>query len=334
MTRNRRSPSAAGTKTPKPDYDSPWKEILTSYFPDFMAFFFPDAYADINWERGYVFLDKELRQVTRDAELGRRLADKLVKVWRKDGEEIWVLVHVEIQGSEEGKFAKRMFVYNYRIFDRYDHPVASLAILTDDRPSWRPDRYGYTLWGCEMGIRFPVVKVLDHATRWEDLDASANPFAAAVMAHIKARETTKDSTERQRWKFALVRRLYEKGYDRQKITDLFRFIDWLMSLPEELEHLFWQELEQYEEKKAMPYVTSVERIGIKKGRQQGLEEGLQKGLQKGQTTLLLKQLALKFGSAVDDTVRERIAAANTTELEHWGERILSANSLAEVFEEQ
>ena len=34
------------------DYDSPWKEMLEGYFSDFMAFFFPEAYADIDWARG------------------------------------------------------------------------------------------------------------------------------------------------------------------------------------------------------------------------------------------------------------------------------------------
>jgi len=96
-----------------------------------------------------------------------------------------------------------------------------------------------------MGIRFPAIKLLDFAARWNELDASDNPFAAAVMTHLKVRETNEDATERQRWKFALIRRLYEKRCDRKKITDLFCFIDWLMQLPEELEHLFWQELEQY-----------------------------------------------------------------------------------------
>ena len=73
-----------------------------------------------------------------------------------------------------------MFVYNYRIFDRYKRPVASLAILTDDRPSWRPDRYGYAIWGCEMGLRFPVAKLTDYAKRWPELEQSDNPFASAV----------------------------------------------------------------------------------------------------------------------------------------------------------
>jgi len=91
------------------DYDSPWKEILEHYFPAFLEFFFPHAHREIRWKAGYEFLDKELQQVVRDAEIGRRLADKLVKVWRRDGEEVWVLVHIEIQGQYESGFAERMY---------------------------------------------------------------------------------------------------------------------------------------------------------------------------------------------------------------------------------
>lgn len=36
----------------------------------------------------------------RDAELGRRLVDKLVKIYRTGGKEAWVLVHVEVQSQE------------------------------------------------------------------------------------------------------------------------------------------------------------------------------------------------------------------------------------------
>ncbi len=56
------------------DYDSPWKEILECYFQEFIAFFFPKIAEETDWERGYVFLDKEFQQVTRVAELGRRYA--------------------------------------------------------------------------------------------------------------------------------------------------------------------------------------------------------------------------------------------------------------------
>jgi hypothetical protein len=53
------------------DYDSPWKEGMELYFKELMQFFFPDIDARIAWDKGYQFLDKELQQVVRDAEIGR-----------------------------------------------------------------------------------------------------------------------------------------------------------------------------------------------------------------------------------------------------------------------
>ena len=78
------------------DYDSPWKEALERYFPAFLAFFFPAAHADIAWEQGHRFLDKELQQVVRDAELGRRWADKLVQVTTRDGGDGLAAVHAAL----------------------------------------------------------------------------------------------------------------------------------------------------------------------------------------------------------------------------------------------
>lgn len=73
------------------DYDGAWKAALEQYLADFIAFFLPTAHAEIDWRRGYTFLDQELRQIVQDAELGRRRVDKLVQVWRLDGAEAWVL---------------------------------------------------------------------------------------------------------------------------------------------------------------------------------------------------------------------------------------------------
>jgi hypothetical protein len=43
---------------------------------------------------------------------------------------------------------------------------------------------------------------------------------------------------------------------------LYRFIDWVLALPKDLEIDFQEELTRYEKEKDMPYVTSAERIGI------------------------------------------------------------------------
>jgi hypothetical protein len=57
---------------PKSKYDSPWKDILEIYFENFLDFFFPDIHLAIDWNQPIEFLNKELKQVTRDAKVGRR----------------------------------------------------------------------------------------------------------------------------------------------------------------------------------------------------------------------------------------------------------------------
>ncbi|HIK51153.1 MAG TPA: cytosolic protein [Oscillatoriales cyanobacterium M59_W2019_021] len=295
---------------PSTEYDTPWKDAIEQYFPDFIAFFFPDANEQIDWSCGYEFLDRELQQIVRDAELGRRLVDRLVRIYLIDGEEVWVLVHIEVQSQEEDDFAERMFVYHYRIYDRYQRRIASLAVLGDDRPNWRPDEFGYELFGCQIRFQFPIVKLLDYQPQWSVLDDSFNPFATVVMAHLTAKETTRDRSARKAWKLALTRRLYEKGYQRQDVINLFRFIDWMMTLPAELEREFWQEIIQEEEARRMPYLTTIERIALEEGREEGLVEG------RLETLLMAIKLFLrfKFGTAGSEYFAEEFSEIQNVEL--------------------
>jgi hypothetical protein len=259
---------------PQTEYDSPWKQILQLYFPDFMLFFFPQAHGEIDWSRGFEFLDQELQQVVRDAELGKRLADKLVKVYRANGEESWILIHVEVQSQEETDFPRRMFVYNYRIFDRYNRSVASLAVLGDENTSWRPSQFGYELFGCTVDFQFPVIKLLDYQQSLPELEANRNPFATVVMAHLAAVQTRSDRLQRKQSKLALVRRLYEQGFEREAVLNLLAFIDWMLTLPLDLEREFRQSVEQLEEEQRMQYVTSFERIARIESLLEGIELGL------------------------------------------------------------
>jgi hypothetical protein len=144
------------------DYDGPWKEVLDVYLPEVLAFFFPEVHAGIDWTRGPEGQDKELQLVAPDSERGSQTVDKLVKVWRRGGEEAHVLVHIEVQSQQDVAFAERMFRYHARLYDHYRRNVVSLAILGDERPRWRPDRFAYELWGCSLHLRFPAVKLRDY----------------------------------------------------------------------------------------------------------------------------------------------------------------------------
>jgi hypothetical protein len=318
------------TTTPVDDYDSPWKAAVTHAFPEFLAFYFPRAAAAIDWARGYDFLDQELAQVVRDGELGRRLLDRLVRVQTRDGDEQWVYVHIEIQGQRDPDFAERLFVYNYRLYDRYRRPV---ALLADANPGWKPRGFRYRRFGCHVAIRFPVAKLMDYRARLDDLLTESNPFALVTAAHLLTQQTRGNAPDRYAAKWRLARLLYERDWDRQRIIDLFSVIDWMMALPDALQRHLWNELEQLERTKRMPYITSVERFGIEKGIQQGIqigeERGEQRGEQRGAANLLLRLIERRFGPP-DEATRERIRASDPDTLLNWSERILDAKTLDEV----
>ena len=279
------------------EYDSPWKEAIEEWFEEFLAFYFPAIHALIDWSRGYEFLDKELQQLTPESAHGRRTVDKLVKVFRHSGEESWILVHVEVQSQSEPEFPRRMYQYRYRISDKYDRPVFSLAVLADDVAGWRPSEYREADEGGELIFRFPTVKLLDFADRVQSLDEDPNSFAVITLAHLKTQETRGNDAERQRWKIHLARGLYCRGYDANRIRKLYRVIDWLLRLPNEAEKIVWKEIVQIERETKMPYVTSAELIGIEKGMERGMEKGEQQGRVKGIMEGIAAVLDVRLGSA-------------------------------------
>lgn len=236
---------------------------------------------------------------------------------------------MEVQAKREAKFPERMFVYHIKIFERFGRHATGLAILCDGNAKWRPEAYHVSQPDLELLFRFGQVKLLDYRDRWDELEQSSNPFAVVVMAHLKARETRKDAQGRKDWKFGLIRRLYEQGYDRRDVVNLFRFIDWVMILPKGLERQFWQELHTYEETRRMPYISSVERMGIEQGLKQGIEQGIQQGIEQGKRSLILRQLTRQVGE-LPEALQPQLQAMSIDQLESLGEALLAFSSLADL----
>ena len=299
------------------DADSPWKLILRQYFQQAVEFFFPNIAEQIDWTIPVEFLDKEYQQLTPDSEIGKRLADQLVKVYQKGGNSIILLIHLEVQAEPEDIFPERIFTYLIRIFDYFHQPPISLVILCDSDSNWRPNQYRFTTFGSDLQFNFTAVKLLDYAAQWDELEASHNVFAAVVMAHLKAQETKNNPKQRKQLKLALIKRLYERGYDRSAILNLFKFTDWLLILPEELKRSFWEELRVYEEEKRMPYITSVEEIGY------------DRGLEVGARSTALRQIARRFGT-VEASIVNQIEVLPFEQLDALTDIVFDAKSIADI----
>ena len=103
------------------------------------------------------------------------------------------------------------------------------------RPKAKPSSKPLRKPRCATGLEYPVVKLLDYAAQDEVLERDTNPFAPVVQAHLNTLQTRQDPEGRRVWKLRLVRSLYERGYQREDVQQLFRFIDWLMELPGDLD---------------------------------------------------------------------------------------------------
>lgn len=280
-------------------FETPWKGVLKRYLIDFLAFFFPQAHAEIDWSRGYRRLDAELGQMI---EPGRQHTDLLVEVQRRGGEPTLLYIHVELEYQGEADLAERMFVSHYQLQDRFRQPIVSLAVLGDDQPGWHPTSFGYGLWECTLGFRFPAVKLLDYASQRAALERDANPFATVVLAHLAAQETRQNEQQRAFAKVALTHRLYELGYARQASLELFACIDWLLRLPDELEAQVWEQIKPFEAERRI----------------------------KGLIASLTLALELKFGSEGLALIPELRQIADPARLEAVLGSLKTAVSLAEV----
>jgi hypothetical protein len=191
---------------------------------------------EINLNKKPKFLDKELIKITKEAVTGNRVVDKLIEVELINGSRCCILIHLEVQLAKHQDFSQRMFVYRYRLHDWYgdEYPIASIAILLDDDPSWRPCNYNQNLWDSEISMKFPIIKLIDYNEKIQELEQSTNPFAIIILAQLAALK--KQEVEvRLASKLKITKRLYNLGFSKQEIIELFTFIDWVITLPKKSE---------------------------------------------------------------------------------------------------
>lgn len=147
--------------------------------------------------------------------------------------------------------------------------------------------------------------------------ATVTPGLSTPLKH----KSRVDAQARLKAKTALTRALYEKGWGKKDILQLYTLVDWLITLPEELSIYYNNAIKQIEEEQSVKnvnYVTTAERIGR------------QEGLQEGEVRMLTRLLECRF-QKISAELRAKIKQADPATLLQWAERVLDADSLAEVF---
>ncbi|HWK06015.1 MAG TPA: hypothetical protein VNS58_20385 [Puia sp.] len=232
-----------------------WKMVMDEVFEDLLRFVFPDADQVYNLERGFEFLDKELAEMypEPEKESDTRFADKLVKVFHRDGEEEWVLLHIEIQGdtSRRVEFAERMFRYFYRILDRYRRPVSAVAIFTGQYGKNMPTRFEYAYRRTRLVYEYHSLSILDFTDK--ELEESDNPFALVVeAARTSLLEEKIPEEELLQRKILVGKRLLTRGFAPQKIRAIFTFLEnYVLFEDPEMNRTFREQIEPYDKNKVM-----------------------------------------------------------------------------------
>ena len=238
-------------RTKKPD--TLWKEIIKDLFEDFISFFIEDLAKEINFSKGVEFLDKELSKLSSKGETKNRDADTLVKVFLKNGEEKWVLVHIEVQGYKEEDFSKRMYTYYYRILDRYGKDITAIAILTDENKDFKPNKYEKEFYGTKLVYEYNSFKILGKSEK--ELKENKNPFAMIILAGLYVIKSKKITDEKKKFlfKMTLAKLLRDKKYSAEKRRSIFIFIESIIKLPSKLELQFEKETDNlFDEEETMP----------------------------------------------------------------------------------
>lgn len=318
---------------PYSQIDAPWKRILSQFFRPFVELCLPTFDKKIDWSKGYEKLDKDLEKIKHSSKTGKRLSDMLVKVRLLDGQEKLILIHLEIQAQKQNDFAHRMFIYSYRIYDQYQLPVVSVALLLDNDSTWRPNSFELKDPFTEKPYHqfyYHVIKLVDFFEKIEDLKKEKNIFSKVLRIQLAALKTEKNLfSQRLHDKVQLDTELLKSELNEEEISQLKVFLDWILQLPEELMINYQKQIKEIEEELGVTFVSSAERVGVMKG----LKEGIQQGMQQGEASLLKRLLQRRFADCFTKKYLHLLEQADCNTLSQWAENLLDAKTIDDVFKE-
>ena len=179
------------------NHDRLFKELLSTFFLEFLDLFFPTLAAEI--DSNYLeFLDKE---IFTDVTSGERYETDIIVKTRLGSQETFILIHVENQAQYEADFNKRMFRYFARLSEKYNLPVYPIVLLSFDSPCTRqPSSYEVAI-GDRTILQFNYQVIQLNRLNWRDFMCHENPVATALMAKMRI-----DKNERWRVKLYEIRK--------------------------------------------------------------------------------------------------------------------------------
>jgi predicted transposase/invertase (TIGR01784 family) len=288
------------------DHDRLFKELLSTFFLEFIELFFPSVMDYLDPD-SVTLLDKE---VFTDVTAGEKRETDLIAQVRFRGKSSYFLVHIEAESSARSGFNKRMFRYFARLDEKFDVPIYPIVIFSYDKPKKQAiNNYQVNFPDFEV-LRFNYRTIQLNGLNWRDFLNQPNPVASALMAKMQI-----EPEERPQVKAQCLRLLVTLKLDSSRMQLISGFVDTYLNLTQEEEQVFAREISTFrveEQEEVMQITTS--------WMQQGLEQGLKQGAER-EKDLIVRLLKRKI-APIDANLEAEIKALDLELMEALGEALL------------
>ncbi|MEH1821045.1 MAG: DUF4351 domain-containing protein [Nostoc sp.] len=289
------------------DHDRLFKELLTTFFWEFIELFFPEITAYL--ERDTIsFIDKE---VFTDVTAGEKYETDLLVKARFRGQESFFLVHLEHQAYYQEAFDLRMYCYFARLYEKYALPVYPIALFSYDSPKKAETNFHQVAFPNKVVLQFNYDVIQLNRLNWREYLQQQNPVASALMAKMNI--APKD---RPRVKSECLRLLATLHLDPARIQLISGFIDTYLRLNAQEEEIFQTEIAQFEptqQEVVMQIVTS----------------WMESGIQQGELKIIQRLLTKRIG-VITAELQEQLRGLSLTQLEDLAEALLDFSTEADL----
>jgi predicted transposase/invertase (TIGR01784 family) len=293
--------------TPAIDHDQIFKELISTFFLEFLDLFVPQLAIAIEPD-SVTFREQEYFVDLVEGET--KIIDLLAEV-KLAGDDATILIHIEPQSTERTVFPQRMFFYFSRLHQKHLKRIYPIALFSYDEP-YKEAESTYT-------VGFPGFQVLDFRFKaiqlnrldWRDFLNQSNPVAAALMAKMRIAEG-----DRPKVKAECLRLLVTLKLNPAKTQLISKFVDRYLRLNAIEEQAFQTEIdtmEREQQEAIMQTLTSWE----------------ERGMEKGQRSLVSTLLEQKIGQ-VPENLKTKIADLPTQQLQALAIALLNFSTLAEL----
>jgi hypothetical protein len=289
-------------------HDQLSKMLIETFFPDFFRLILPDAAPHLRLGEA-TFLDKELYT---DWPTGRRRELDLLARVPVEGEEVHLLIHVEIETRARTGMDQRLWRYNMQIRLRHDLRVVPILVnLRGGRPGLGPEVL-------EDGFKFLPTTVF----RYQILGLSGcraaewlprpEPVAWALAALMQP-----GTWSQAELKLECLRRVQQGGVTGFRKEVLVNWIESYVQLSgedaAEYQRLLAQEKNKEIRQMQLTWLGKAEAQGRMQGKAEGKAEGKAQGKAEAveqMRRMVLQRIEKRFG-VVPEAVQVKVQAMNS-----------------------